>query len=378
LVHCAPTMFCIKAIRIRMPVLFLGLLLSGIFQTGCEREDGFTRDNTYTAINQLETEVLTGIDLILSEYSGEYRYISLGIILDGEPVLIRTYGENRLGRTDEYASVSKPVTAIITLEMLEEGLIRSLDDPIGLYCSKYRDVLPDIYPDVPITFAHLLSHQSGIPHHERIWQDGVLDLAFEPGTQMMYSTRGYGVLGDVLSMIGGTSYNQLVRNYIGEPAGAPSIHCPLPFFEAPGGLVQSNISDMARFACGVMNGTYVSDSLMVHRAWVPLGSDASGEMGLGWYVARPGTSDMAVYHAGSNGKPRAFLVLKPMKGTGVALLGKRVTSDGSQLFPELASRIVSHLEQSGLSEAPFIPSMGTPVNNVDKLSAASLHFSYIY
>jgi CubicO group peptidase (beta-lactamase class C family) len=324
--------------------------LSGFLLTGCEKDEAFTPGNTYTGINLLDTVLAEQVDKILSEYGAQYRYISLGIIQEGKPVLIRCYGQNRLGREDEYASVTKPVTAMITLNLLEKGLIRSLDDPIGLYCSKYRDVLPDAYPDVPITFTHLMSHQSGIPHHDRIWKDGKLNLAFEPGTQMMYSTRGYGVLGDVISMIGGKSFNQLVRETIGEPVSAHSISCPLPFFEAPGGLVQSTISDMARFACGVINGAYVSDSLLFQRVWVPLGSDASGEMGLGWYVARYGTRDLAVYHAGSNGKPRAFMVLKPLKGMGVVLLGEREQSDGSQLFPEIATRLVTLLDQSDLAD----------------------------
>jgi len=223
-------------------------------------------------------------------------------------------------------------------------LIRSLDDPVGAYCSKYREVLPDAYPDVPITFAHLLSHTSGIPHHERIWKDGKLELAFEPGTQMLYSTRGYGVLGDVISSIGGRSFNRMVKEYIGSPAGAPSISCPLPFFEAPGGLIQSTITDMALFASGVINGVLVDDSLLYEHAWVPLGSDQHGEMGLGWYLTHPGTEELGVYHAGSNGKPRAFIALKPHKRLGVVIMGKSGEADGQAFLPEIARRMILLLD----------------------------------
>ncbi len=310
----------------------------------CGDNDLFGPDHVYTGINLLDAPMLEYIDGAVTGYGEGFDYISLGIVMDGQTVLVRCYGEDRRSKSDEYASVSKPVTAVITLQLWEQGLIRSLDDPIGYYCSKYRDVLPDAYPDVPVTFRHLLSHRSGIPHHERIWSDGKLDLRFEPGSRMLYSTRGYGVLGDVISMIGGRSFGKMVRDYIGTPLGASSIRCPLPFFEAPGGLIQSNISDMALFATGLLNGSYLSDTVLYRHAWVPAGSDESGEMGLGWYIAHPGMENMAVYHAGSNGRPRAFLVLKPQKRSAVVLLGKCTDAGHPQQLPELARRIMEEMD----------------------------------
>lgn len=321
------------------------MLATTFILLSCGEEELFGPGKIYTGINHLDAQSIAEIDQILIQYEEAFDYISLGIIREGVIELIRCYGEDRRGKSDEYASVSKPVTSVISLRLLEKGLIRSLDDPIGYYCSKYRHVLPERFPDVPITFSHLLSHRSGIPHHDRIWKDGKLDLQFEPGTEMLYSTRGYGVLGDVISMIGCCSFNRLVKDYIGESLGASSIRCPLPFFEAPGGLVQSTISDLALFASGMMNGAYVSDSLLYQTVWIPYGSDGSGEMGLGWYIARPDTAGMAVYHAGSNGRPRAFIVLRPRQKIGIVLLGKRATANGSQMFPELARQMVELLEQ---------------------------------
>jgi CubicO group peptidase (beta-lactamase class C family) len=315
-------------------------MLPWMFLHACEEGDEFSGKHVYSGINHIELSLLQEVDAIISEYTSQYRYISLGIIVEGQPALVRCYGENRLGKNDTYASVSKPLTSMITLQLLEEGLIRSLNDPIGAYCSKYREVLPDAYPDVPITFTHLLSHRSGIPHHEKIWNDGKLDLEFEPGSRMLYSTRGYGVLGDVISTIGGRSFNRMVKDYIGAPAGAPSISCPLPFFEAPGGLIHSTITDMALFASALLNGVFVDDSLLYDCAWIPLGSDNSGDMGLGWYITNQGTEELAVYHAGSNGNPRAFIVLKPHKKMGVVMLGKSNAAEGQAYFPDVARKII--------------------------------------
>jgi CubicO group peptidase (beta-lactamase class C family) len=318
------------------------ILLSYI-SCSCDALDEHRGGGTYTTINELAADQSEEIDMIVGYYSGHYRYISLGIIKDNAMVLIRCYEEDRIGRTDEYASVSKPVTSMITFQLLEEGKIASLDDPIGDYDSRYRDVLPDAYPDVQITFAHLLSHRSGIPHQERIWKDGKLDLAFAPGESIMYSTRGYGVLGDVLEEITGRSYNKLVQEYIGIPVGAVTIKAPLPFFEAPGGLVQSTITDMALFAMGVMDATYVSDSIMYRLAWRPIAIDPVGIMGMGWYISNPDTEELTVYHAGSNGRPRAFIMIRPLKKAAIVLLAKNRDSDGTQELPELAERIMDAL-----------------------------------
>jgi hypothetical protein len=71
------------------------------------------------------------------------------------------------------------------------------------YSGKYRDAMPDEYMDTPVTLRHLLSHTSGIPHHDQIWKSGKFNLQFRPGSQTLYSTRGYGILGKVLCEITG-------------------------------------------------------------------------------------------------------------------------------------------------------------------------------
>lgn len=316
------------------------LVFLSVFNQACGTDQMLTNDRIYSGLAVLNEAQLEQIDSLVREYTSDYRYISLGLILNGAPVLERYYGEDRSAKSDVYASVSKPLTAMICMQFLEQGLIRSLDDPIGEYCSRYRDVMPEEYSGQKISFTHLLSHRSGIPHHERIWSKGSLDLKFAPGERFMYSTRGYGVLGEVLSEIGNMSYNQLVKTYIGMPVGASTLRSPLPFFEAPGGLVQSTLGDMLLFAGGVMNSSYVDDSLLFNLAWVPAAGDPSGNMGLGWYLYKQGTEDWAVYHAGSNGKPRAFLVLKPLKKCAIVLLGKHKSPDGKQQFQELAQKIM--------------------------------------
>ena len=89
-----------------------------------------------------------------------------------------------------------------------------------------------------------------------------------------------------------------------------------------------------------MNSSYVNDSLLFNLAWVPAAGDPSGNMGLGWYLYKQGSEDWAVYHAGSNGRPRAFLVIKPLKKSAIVLLGKHKSPDGRQRFQELAQKLM--------------------------------------
>ena len=305
--------------------------------------DLLDREDTFTGTNLLTQDESDGIDQVVSEYLGNYKYISVALVMDDEVIFTRSYGQDRIGRTDVWASVSKPVTSMILLQMFEEGKITSLDDPIGNYSKKYRDVLPDQYKSSPITFKHLLSHQSGVPHHTKMWKGGKLNLEFEPGTDVLYSTEGFGIIGDILSEISGSSYIRLVKDYIGKPVDANTFSVPGLLFEAPGGLVYSSIDDMARFARGVLNNAYVSDSMLYRHAWVPWSDDNIGSIGLGWYLTSTQAGSLKVFHAGSNGKPRAFLVLLPEEKLAVALQGKQMDSEGNQLFYELSDRLLLEL-----------------------------------
>ena len=48
-------------------------------------------------------------------------------------MLTKTFGKNRLQKTDVYASVSKPVTAMIVMQLLEAGDFENVLDDIARY-----------------------------------------------------------------------------------------------------------------------------------------------------------------------------------------------------------------------------------------------------
>lgn len=321
--------------------LILVFLLQAI--SSCDKEyDPLDLDDRFTGIDRTDRSLSSGIDSIISAYMTAYEYISVGIVMDEEIVLTRSYNQDRLGKKDVYASVTKPLTSMIVLEMMEEGIIGCVEDPVDEYSTTYVDVMPEECENSNLTFQNLLSHESGIPHHDRIWESGKLALEFCPGTGFHYSTRGYGVLGDILCEVSGKSYGTPVDEYIEERIDASSFSVPGFLFEAPGGLVSSSIYDMSLFAQGVMDGTLVSQSVLRDLAWVPWAKDGDQDVGLGWYLVNTGTDSLGVYHAGSNGKPRAFIALRPLSGIGVVLLGKNWDTDGSQQFYALSREILQY------------------------------------
>jgi CubicO group peptidase (beta-lactamase class C family) len=297
----------------------------------------------FVGINEFESGRLEMVDQVIAAYKSNYEYINIALVEGGEIVLTKSYGRNRLDKNDVYASVSKPVTAMILMQLYEGGLIDGLNEDIGKYDEEYANVLPKPYTDSEITFEQLLTHQSGVPHLSKLWKDGALVLDFEPGTGVQYSTNGFGILGEVMSEITGQSYPELVKTYIGEPVGADSF-TSMPWFQAPGGQVRSTIEDMAKFAIGVMDETYVSRELLDELMFNHYADEAHGSLCLGWYCAYFGTEEFAIYHNGSNGRPRAFLAIKPDMGYAVAITGRSYSEDSAQNFPDLAIDLIGILK----------------------------------
>ena len=95
-----------------------------------------------TGIDKLDHALLTKVDQRMRETLINYNYINVALVRDGQIVLTKSYGHKRLNKRDVYASVSKPVTAMILLQLLQEGKIENLDDDIGRHHRKYKNVMP--------------------------------------------------------------------------------------------------------------------------------------------------------------------------------------------------------------------------------------------
>src|SRR5579883_2132298 len=124
------------------------------------------------------------------------------------------------------ASISKTITAVAVMQLVEKGLI-DLDAPVQRYVPSFP-VKPQ-----PVTTRLLLGHLAGIRHYQhneiastRYFPSVAEALAVfagdpliaDPGTKYIYTTYGYVLLGAVVEGASGQPYGEYVRRNIFEKA----------------------------------------------------------------------------------------------------------------------------------------------------------------
>ena len=172
--------------------------------------------------------------------------ISVVVVKDGETVYNEAFGladgPNEIAATPDtvyhWFSTTKIVTAIATMQLVEQGLV-DLDDPVSDYLSFFEPKYPSASSE-PVTVVQLLNHSSGLPDNvpavvswvhldeePALDQTGFLqdklpsydDLRFEPGSSAVYTNVGYYVLGGLIEQVTGQSYEEYVVEHVLEPLG---------------------------------------------------------------------------------------------------------------------------------------------------------------
>lgn len=175
-------------------------------------------------------------------------------------------------------SITKQFTAMLTLQLVEQGKIK-LD-------GKLSDYLPDYRKDTgeKVTIHHLLTHTSGIPSYtsqpgffanvsrnpykvdEFVKKYASGDLEFAPGTKYSYNNSGYFLLGAIIERVSGKSYEQALKEMILDPLGMKNTgydnHDPLitkrasGYVLTPRGYLNAGYLDMSiPYAAGSMYST---------------------------------------------------------------------------------------------------------------------------
>ena len=258
--------------------------------------------------------------------------LSLAIGLDGQLRFENGYGfadiENDVpGKaTTVYrlASVSKPITAVATMQLVERRRL-GLDDTVGKWLTDVPAALQ------PITVRQLLSHQSGIrhysaqeddsskhyPQHYASLRDALAifkndPLVHAPGTGMTYSTYGYTLLGVIIEQASGQKYVDFVSENVFQPLGMmhsrPDDPRAIvanrsrgyartaagsvlnagfmdPSYKIPGGGWLSTVGDLVRFGLALQAGTLLKpETLQQMIAMQRVGGKEDTFYGLGWIV----------------------------------------------------------------------------------------------
>jgi uncharacterized protein (TIGR03437 family) len=200
---------------------------------------------------------LASLDRATLQLLGKYKIpgIALSIAKDGKLIYARGFGVADLVSGEptqpdslfRIASVSKPLTAVGVLKLVEEGKL-ALDTKVIPYLgltaradSRYND----------ITVRHLLQHSAGFditkwgfdptfPDRQTLLALGVslphsrndviqfalnnLTLAFAPGTREAYSNLGYMFLTNLIERATGQSYEAYMKEKVFHPLNLQRLH----------------------------------------------------------------------------------------------------------------------------------------------------------
>lgn len=188
----------------------------------------------------LEEKVDRYIDALPISFNGTILLAAGDTILfnKGYGLANRSYDiPNRSDTKYLIGSITKLFTAVLTLQMAEEGLL-DLDTTIDTYLPSFPEKNAS-----RITVRHLLEHKSGIPHHfiaipryfemhdkyfhtplefmKHFWDT---ELLHKPGERVTYTSPGYYVLGVILETVSGKSYPELLEENIFIPLGMKNTH----------------------------------------------------------------------------------------------------------------------------------------------------------
>lgn len=252
------------------------------------------------------------------------------------------------------ASVTKPMTAVAVLRLVEQGKI-DLDAEVQAYVPYFPR------KPYPVTVRQLLGHLGGInayvnPQAEQhfkehkdtrqslaVFQD--FDLIAEPGTRYRYTSYGYNLLGAVIEGASGQSYAEYMKATVWAPLGMTSTRMDTPLDLVPhrvrgyqlldgqlkhsefidissrfsAGGTRSSVADMLRFGQGVSDGRLLSPASMAMMTTSM--ATKSGQLtgyGMGWEV-RPLDGKYVISHDGVQPETSTHLFVFPSRGLSIAV-----------------------------------------------------------
>ena len=265
----------------------------------------------------------------------------------------------------QVASISKPVTALAALSLVDQGIL-SLDRPINDVLRSWR--IPDnsFTAGRAVTLRHLLSHSGGLtngavgiypPGHATPTLLQALDglppssrpavrVDYEPGSRWRYSGGGYSVLQQLLIDVTGEEFPLLTKRLVLTPLGMHSSGFlqPLPdslaaratpghdrrgqviegrwwtLPEMAAGGLWSTAPDMARLIIGLNTAWRGAPGALLRRSTArEMMRRQIDDWGLGVSVDTAG-GEIRLSHTGSNNGYRAVIVAFPARGDGIAVL----------------------------------------------------------
>ncbi len=288
--------------------------------------------------------------------------LGIGFIKDGKIEQLSVFGELHtntpaaLNTIWNVASMTKPITAIVALKLINAGKW-DLDEPIYKY---YTD--PDVANDPRaklLTTRIILSHQTGFSNWRGNNEDGKLSFEFEPGTKYQYSGEGYEYLRKALEKKFKKSLEQLARELIFKPLKMKDTRFIwdekmdstrfAKWHNEKGELyvTQKNtranaadnllttVEDYSKFLVHILNGAGLSNKLYNEMISKQVRINDYKHWGLGWWVDENinTNKDFALVHGGDDIGVHTIAFIVPK--TKQALLIFTNSDNGTDAFAEI-------------------------------------------
>lgn len=345
---------------------------------------------------------------------------SVAVVVDGEIVehavgllSTATRVEATTDSVFQIGSITKVWTATLVMQLVDEGLV-DLDAPIRRYVPEFA--VGDESAAAAITVRQLLSHRSGFEGD--IFTDTgrgddavekyialLADAAqiFPPGALFSYSNAGYVLLGRMIELLRGSTWEEALLAHIATPLGLETVspspyeailhrvavgHLdvddgdggagepqPAPFWamarsnEPAGSMLAMSAHDLAVFARAHLRAAagktadeegapaplLSRDAAIAMRTAavrLPRLAGMGAAWGLGWEIDRDGENPL-YGHDGNTVGQSSFLRIAPDAGVAVVLLTNG--GDGAGLFHDVADELLRTLTGEGLPAAPTPP-----------------------
>jgi serine-type D-Ala-D-Ala carboxypeptidase/endopeptidase len=357
----------------------------------CRRSPVRARLAPYSAAMSAD-DLPSNVERILGKRARKYAGIAVGV-RQGEARY--TTGRGRVAHDGsqppdertifEIGSITKVFTATLLADMAREGLV-ALDDPVQRYLQEGVE-LP--VRGRPITLADLASHTSGLPRLPKglLWQairesaNPYANFTFDqlnvaiprtkprrpPGKKIRYSNYGAGLLGHVLALRAGRTYEELVTERITRPLGMDDTSIAVPEDEldrfaqghnrrgrpvsnwdipalAGAGALRSTVADLLRFLEAQLGAAPEPLAESIRMTHEPRARFGAFEVGLGWLMLpvrkRPFT---VLWHDGGTGGFRSVAGFVSEIDTAVVILAsssRPVDNLGLELLKAISEPVV--------------------------------------
>jgi serine-type D-Ala-D-Ala carboxypeptidase/endopeptidase len=280
----------------------------------------------------------------------------------------------------DIASIEKTFVTTVLADLVKQGLV-NLDDPVEKYLPSNNVTVPT-YNGHKITLMDLATHTSGLPDFPAGWVRNHTyttqqvynflsntTLSSQPGLKAEYSDIGMGLLGHILSLRAGVSFDKLVKDRIlnvldmkstGTGMNATGISVPediksrfakghidgkevnlefIPEAIQSAGAMYSTANDMLKYLSANMGliHTEINDAMQqTHLIRHSFGAPYEGKslmqdyIGLGWTVTTDFGNEV-IWHTGSIDGYTSIIGFNPEKQIGVLIL---CSADIRDLLPQ--------------------------------------------